>query len=489
MRTAGFLTVAVAVALVGCGAALSSTEGSLPSPLADTAMIEVSADSELARMLAPGTPAQLFVASEGLDYPVGQAGRWNAEATPATADEVLALAGLLGVSGEVTGPDDGLGPGLMVGSPQSTDGALLVSSFSDPFWNLQRSDFFLAETGAFPCTTLPFDDANAGQCADGTAPSTPSAPTDSVVESTIAELMEAMGVGSNSYRTETFPFGSVAETRIEFSPDGLRSDVSWSVAVSINGNITSGSGPLRPPVLVDDVPTVPLDDALLRLSRIAPATAVVPTTTLSSPAIDPADIAVVTPPPPTTAPLPVVLPTITGVEAGLASVWDVDNRLWLVPAIVVTGDNGFVASIPTISADLVTIVSPDLVDVPVRTGPPLTVPAPLPTAGESGPVPTGPQTQTTPAPNAPAVEPQSTLPVPPGPDTAAQGTPAFYTGLLNELLVGQPLDGAWVRLLDAGWEVRVDDLDDPTESFDADLRSDRVTIEHRGITVVAVTVG
>jgi len=376
-------------------------------------MIEVSADSELARMLAPGTPAQLFVASEGLDYPAGQAGRWRAEATPATTDEVLALAGLLGVSGEVTDPGDGLGPGLMVGSPQSaSDGALLVSSSIDPFWNLQRSEVFLTETGIFPCTTLPFDDANAGKCADGTAPSTPSVRSDSVVDATVAELMEVIGVASDSYRTETVPVGSVAETRIEFSPDGLRSDVSWSVAVSIDGDITSGSGPLRPPVLVDEVPTVPLDDALLRLSRTAPSTAVIPTTTLSSePAIEPADIAVVTPPPTTTAPLPVVLPTITGVEAGLASVWDVDNRLWLVPAIVVTGDNGFVTSIPVISADLVTIVSPELVD------------------------------------------------------------------------------GAWARLLDAGWEVRIDDLDDATESFDADLRSDRVTIEHRGITVVAVIVG
>ena len=440
-------------------------------------------------MLTPGTPTQLFVASEGLDYPAGQASRWRAETTPATADEVLALAGHLGVSGEVTDTDDGLGPGLMIGSPQSADGALVVSSLMDPFWNLQRSDVILTETGVSPCTTLPFDDANAGRCTDGTAPSTPSAPTDSVVESTVAELMEAIGVGRDSYRTETVPVGSVAETRIEFSPDGSRSAVSWSVAVSINGDITSGSGPLRPPVLVDEVPTVPLDDALLRLSRIAPATEVVPTTTQSGPAIDPADIAVVTPPPSTTAPLPVVLPTITGVEAGLASVWDVDNRLWLVPAIVVTGDNGFVTSIPVISPDLVTIVSADLVDVPVRTGPPLTVPAPLPTNTQSSPVPTGPHTQTTPAPNAIAGAPLSTLPMPPAPDTAVQGTPAFFTELLNELLVGQPLDVAWVRLLDAGWEVRVDDLDDSTESFDADLRSDRVTIEHRGITVVAVTVG
>jgi len=79
--------------------------------------------------------------------------------------------------------------------------------------------------------------------------------------------------------------------------------------------------------------------------------------------------------------------------------------------------------------------------------------------------------------------------VPPGPDTAAQDIPTFYDQVLDELLVGQPLDCAWARPLDAGWEVRIDDLDDTTESFDADLRSDRVTIEHLGITGVAVTVG
>ena len=203
MRTAGVLTVAVAVALVGCGAAPSSSGGTLPNPLSDTAMIEVSADSELARMLTPGTPTQLFVASEGLDYPAGQASRWRSETTHATAHEVLALAGHLGVSGEVTDTDDGLGPGLMVGSPQSADGALSVSSSMDPFWNHQRFDVFLPETGVYPCTTLPFDDVSAGRCTDGTAPSTSSAPTDSIVESTVAELMEVIGVGSDSDRTET----------------------------------------------------------------------------------------------------------------------------------------------------------------------------------------------------------------------------------------------------------------------------------------------
>ena len=129
---------------------------------------------------------------------------------PATADEVLALAGHLGVSGEGTDTDDGLGPGLMVGSPQSADGALSVSSSMDPFWNLQRFDVFLTETGVYPCTTLPFDDVSAGRCTDGTAPSTSSAPTDSIVESTVAELMEVIGVGSDSYRTET-----VSSTRSE----------------------------------------------------------------------------------------------------------------------------------------------------------------------------------------------------------------------------------------------------------------------------------
>lgn len=72
--------------------------------------------------------------------------------------------------------------------------------------------------------------------------------------------MAGSGVGADSFRAEVFEYGGVAEVRVEFSPGGVRSNESWSLTISGSGEVTSGSGPLRPPVLVDEVDTVSLDD-------------------------------------------------------------------------------------------------------------------------------------------------------------------------------------------------------------------------------------
>jgi hypothetical protein len=82
-----------------------------------------------------------------------------------------------------------------------------------------------------------------------------------------------------------------------------------------------------------------------------------------------------------------------------------------------------------------------------------------------------------------------TLPVPPGPEIDPSEVSAFYDDVLNELLVGEPVDGAWTRLLDAGWQVEVDDLDDPTDARLADVRNDRVLIVFRDFVVVGIVVG
>ena len=470
MRVAWVLTAAATLA--ACGSVPASSSETLPTSSADTSTIEVSADSEMARMLGPDTPAELFTAVAGLDYPAGRAGRWEMTTEPSTDDEALLLAGLLGVPGNVTPVGDGFGPGLMVGSPESDGGTLIINSFAEPHWYLQRLDDFLVEAGAIPCPTLPFDDPDAGKCANGIPSSPEAAPDDAVIDTVVTGLMAGLGLPFDSYRTGTVTSGSIADVSIEFSPDGLRTDVTWSLGISGSGDVTSGSGPLRPPVLVDEVATVSLDEALVRLSRVSPGVPVIAVPPPSTTALavtttgDPATDVVVTVRPVPTPRSPFVLPTITGIEPGLASVWDVTNRKWLVPAIVVTGDQGFVTSIPVISADLITVVDPGRIQVPVRTGPPLTVPT---------------------APS--VVVPPPTRPVPPGPETSPSDIPVFYSDILNELLVGEPLDSAWTRLLDAGWEVRSDDLDDPTETFEADLRIGRATIEHRGITVVAIIVG
>jgi hypothetical protein len=64
---------------------------------------------------------------------------------------------------------------------------------------------------------------------------------------------------------------------------------------------------------------------------------------------------------------------------------------------------------------------------------------------------------------------------------------------LNEALidsvVGARLPDAIDRLEAAGWTVRTDDIDDPDQTFTADLRLDRVTVGHRDGVVVSVRRG
>lgn len=56
-------------------------------------------------------------------------------------------------------------------------------------------------------------------------------------------------------------------------------------------------------------------------------------------------------------------------------------------------------------------------------------------------------------------------------------------------VVGVRLPEAIDLLEAAGWSVRTDDLDDPDETFTADLRLDRVTVGHRDGVVVSVRLG
>jgi len=496
----------VAGLLVSCGSSDASSGDTLPVPgaVAQAQSIEVSADSELARMLDTAAPSELFEAAPGLAVEPGMAGRWEVSSMPATLDEAEALAALFDVAGEVVADESGFGAELVVGSFDEGSSAVTVTSASQPFWSLARPDTYLVESGAIPCPTVAIDDPASGECANGVEPATPTAPTESIIESTVAEVMAGLGVGPDSFRTDVFESGGVAEVRVEFTPDGVRSNESWSLTISGSGEVTSGSGPLRPPVLVDEVRTVSLDEALVRLSRALPglpANAVPPpstgdVTTPPTTAVDADNVITIAP---STVPATVVFPRITDAEPGLVEVWDITNRQWLVPALVLTGDGGFTTAVPVISADFVTVVDPSLQVVPVRTGPPLTIPTPPPTTlsipetslppvpAASGEATTATTTTVVSQPG--DQQPLPTLPVPPEPGTDPTEIPAFYNDVLNELLIGEPLDSAWVRLLDAGWDVRVDDLDDPTETFEADLRIDRVTIQHRGIDVIAIVVG
>ena len=78
-----------------------------------------------------------------------------------------------------------------------------------------------------------------------------------------------------------------------------------------------------------------------------------------------------------------------------------------------------------------------------------------------------------------------TIPAPPS-DTDDE---TAVEEMLTAAVAGQALADAVDRLEGAGWTVRVDDVDDPGETFTPDLDVDRITVVHRDGVVVAVVLG
>ncbi len=107
--------------------------------------------------------------------------------------------------------------------------------------------------------------------------------------------------------------------------------------------------------------------------------------------------------------------------------------------------------------------------------PPVTVPTTVPLPGSS-------TVPTTSSPNGPV----ATVPSPGDP---AEADDVALARELSAAVIGSMVEDAGQRLQAAGWVVRIDDLDDPTETFTADLRTDRVTLGYRDGVVETVTVG
>ena len=507
----GTVLFGMAVVLVGCGPIESGpTQQARSQSAVDTAasgegqgfVIVVSPDSEVARMVGSDMPANPFVASEDVMLAPGESSLWQMSTEPATDDEVAVLADVLGIDGGVRAGDSDLGMTHVAGSLDDGVGQLSVFDFAEPTWSLQPSQSALSESR----------DEGSISAASGPA-----------VDAAVGGVMAVIGVEPGDFSAESFSGGGLTAVGIEFTPDGLRSDVMWNLTIALDGTIIGGDGPLRVPQVVGDVPTVGLDESLLRLSRAAPVHAFPPPATTVAPLpaslVDSNANSVITPP---TAPAqPLVLPTITAVEPGLVSVWDISNRKWLVPAIIVSSDDGFTTTIPTIASDHLRIAELSEVDVPVRTAPPLTIPVaptpngpattvllPSPTTTTAVPQEPGdapPSTTTLPSsgptlprPTLPVPSPTvlatdgtpMTLPIPPDPNEVnADQIPAWYEEVLNAVLVGRPLDEALDTMQRTGWTVRTDDLDDSNEASDADLRIGRATVQHRGGIVVSITVG
>lgn len=87
-------------------------------------------------------------------------------------------------------------------------------------------------------------------------------------------------------------------------------------------------------------------------------------------------------------------------------------------------------------------------------------------------------------------EPDATVPEPPTGTIAPDPDDLDDLGeMIDDVVAGLELPDAIDRLEAAGWSVRTDDLDDPEETFTADLLVDRVTVRHRDGVVVSVSVG
>lgn len=81
-----------------------------------------------------------------------------------------------------------------------------------------------------------------------------------------------------------------------------------------------------------------------------------------------------------------------------------------------------------------------------------------------------------------------TVPPPPAPIDDRRATDSLRADL-EAAVVGLTLDDASAVLTSAGWQVRLDDLDDTAETFTADLRADRVTVGHQGGVVLRLQIG
>ncbi len=449
------------VALSACGEAPESVTGppgTLPGAVpAATEVITVSSDSELARMLDPVAPSQPVSTLDGLEFPAGAAPMWRMSPEPSTTDEARRLAEAIGVTGEVRPLDEG--PGRSVGSAQSGDGELRVSDAVEPYWDLYRSESSLIESGAIPCPTVAFDAPNAGQCANGAVPAAVDPADSDFVDAKVLDVMSTVGV--DTYHVDVNVYAAFTDIVAVFSPNELRSDVSWRIGIANTGQITAGSGPLRAPVIAGEVTTVDLDEAMLRLGRIArslpapsqppPASTIAvtvgPDGDNAVPVVGPATVAPSTVAPATAAAIPFTLPTVTSIESALASVWDTSNVKWLVPPPTIAPAN--TSNAPTL-ADLNT----NFVEPPIQTRTPWI----------------------------------GTLPVPPNFEPSNDAGSDAFEQALTAVLLGLPIGDATASLTDAGWMVRTTEQDDTTNTATVEFRIDRATIHHRDGTVIAITV-
>lgn len=267
--------------------------------------------------------------ASGLSTSSGTAAAYGYDARAASdADTVAALAGALGVEGAPeladgswsVGPKDGTGPALGV----SLDGTLGFW-YSDP-------------------TNSPW------QCGDGaeTCEPTGEIPSEQAAIDALRSLIESTGrdAGAFEFASETWE-GALTRTAQAWPVvDGQRIDQAWGVELSDRG-IVSASGMLADLVELGDYPVVSEQEAFERLSdpRFASTMIALPAEARDLPVTDMPEWVPPTEPPAAPEPGVAVSWPVNDVEIvearlGLASQWQPDGSVLVVPAYEFTDADG-----------------------------------------------------------------------------------------------------------------------------------------------------
>lgn len=278
--------------------------------------------------------------SSGLSTDAGTAKAYGFDARSVSdAKTVAALAGALKVTAEpqlkdgswVAGPQDGTAPSLTVG----LDGTL---------------SFYYSDSRLYPSPCL---NTGGGDATEPCEPNTPALPTPDAAIAALRSLVAATGrdPGAFEFTSETAD-GALTRTAQAWPVvDGQRIDQSWSIELTTDG-IASASGFLAPIVSLGDYPVVSAKQAFERLSdpRFGAQQTAMPLA-----ARDQAGSIAIDPVPPTQTPAteppatpsagtplswPVHRVHIVSARLGLASQWQPDGSVLVVPAYELTDADG-----------------------------------------------------------------------------------------------------------------------------------------------------
>lgn len=301
-------------------------------------------------MMPYGFGRNSFSAS-GLSTTDGTASAYAFDArTASTSETVAALAAALGMEGTpalkdgswTVGPQDGSAPTLHV----ALDGTLGFS-YSDPRINPWAciepvAPLPSAPDGAEPELGIP----EAPAC----EPDTADLPSESAAIDALRSLIAATGrdAGAFEYTSETWEGAVTRMAQAWPVIDGQRIDQAWSIELASEG-ISSASGALAGLVSIGDYDVVSEQQAFERLSdpRFGAQMTAMPFAAADAPVVEPMVEEWVAPTEPPATPAngssvswPVRDVTIVGARLGLASQWQPDGSVLVVPAYAFTDADG-----------------------------------------------------------------------------------------------------------------------------------------------------